>query len=118
MWGGWCPREARGGIRPEAASRHPIRIAVIRATRYALLSTCYMDRIAPLCRRLQLVLPYYFALCTACVLEQQFSGRVIQNSDVMRQNRRPKTKLVPQKMVDDRSGLNPMLRKALEPLQD
>ncbi len=76
-------------FRPEAADRHPIQIAAIRAERLALPH----DRINPLCRPLLLFPSCYFALCVVPASKKYLAKHVIRHSDFMRQNCRSKTKL-------------------------
>jgi len=82
----------KGGYRPGAAGRHPIRIAVIWTERYAQLRRDTWIG-SPLCRRLLLFLFRYFSLRVVPASKQSLAEQVIRHPDVMRQNCRPKTKL-------------------------
>jgi len=81
-----------GSYRPEAAYRHPIRIAAIRVERYAPVRRATWIG-SPLCRRLLLFLFCYFSLRVVPASKQSLAEQVIRHPDVMRQNCRPKTEL-------------------------
>jgi hypothetical protein len=69
--------------RPEAAGRHPIRIAAIRVKMYApVLRATWIG--SPLCRRLLLFLFCYFSLRVVPASKQLLAEQVIRHPDVMR----------------------------------